>query len=200
MCSQKFPNTVMKATTVDLTQPLKPTSLAWENPLISVKLATMCLFSSTICIRITSHTNYTTNRAIYNNWAQQHYQGYPPSAVNIWMFIHFCLTWQAINHYFGRGPVLVERLTWDVVHHVVVLELVHHEVLLELVRVIHAPPALLQDEGGVVMKKCSLVAKNHWEWHTFRLPLWQIKTESLICFVAGHSCDFVVQLPRTGHC
>ena len=105
ICSQEFSNTVMEATIVDFTQPLKPTSLAWENPLISVKLATMCLFSSMIFTRIISRTNHTTSRTIYNNWAQQHYQGYPPSAVNIWMFIHsIALQWQAINHFTGPRP------------------------------------------------------------------------------------------------
>ena len=181
ICSQEFSNTVMEATIVDFTQPLKPTSLAWENPLISVKLATMCLFSSMIFTRIISRTNHTTSRTIYNNWAQQHYQGYPPSAVNIWMFIHsIALQWQATITLLAPldpiwtpldpiwtpfGPPLFEKLTWDVVHRVVAPELVHRVVALGFVRAVHAHLDLQQVEDGVVVKIASLEA--HWEWTRF---------------------------------
>ena len=57
------------------------------------------------------------------------------------------------------GLYLIGRLTCDVVHHVVAPELVHHIVALEFVRAFHAHLVLLQDEGGVVMKIASLVAK-----------------------------------------
>ena len=137
----------MKATIVDLTQPLKPAPLAWENPLISVKLVTMCLFSSLICMRMTSHTNHTTTRTVYNNWTQQHYQGYTPSTVNIWMFIHyFAILLASYNPLFGLGPIF-ERLTWDVFLRVVLPELVHNVGVPGRVLAVHF--ALLQGEGGV---------------------------------------------------
>ena len=72
----------------------------------------------------------------------------------------------------------------------------------ELVHPVRAHLALLQAEGSVVVQGLlHFVAKKLTKNDTrFDVHFNKIRLGVSIVFGAGHSCDSVVHLPRTGHC